>query len=156
MDVVQKSRFPLPIKQTNQTSPIWDLFIGLLQSAPQVTPITVLKYPHICIQMGVVEVGGGGGKEHTQSCAPGEKNQRILNDMGQLHYMLTESVISIPCPICYWTSVGPLCEKTEELYNRILAVWCISALVHAYVLFCIHIACRMWQFSFSGWGCVEG
>ena len=31
-------------------------------------------------------------------------------------------------------------------------VWCISVLVHAYVLFCIHIACGMWQFSLGGGG----
>ena len=85
-----------------------------------------------------------------------KKKQRIVNDMGQLHYMLTESVIIIPCQICYRTAVGPLCEGTEESYNRMLAVWCISALVHAYVLFCIHIVCKMWQFSFWGWGSVEG
>ena len=66
-----------------------------------------------------------------------------------VHYMFTEleSVISIPCQICCWTSVGPLFEGTEELYNQMSVVWCISALVHAYVLFCIHIACGMWQFS---------
>ena len=64
--------------------------------------------------------------------------------------MLTESLISIPCQICYWNSVGPLCEGTEELYNRMSVVWCISALVHACVLFCIHIACRMWQFFLGG------
>ena len=81
-----------------------------------------------------------------------KKKQPILNDMGQLHYMLTQSVISIPCQICYWTSVGPLCERTEELYNRMSVVWCISALAHAYVLFCIHVACRMWQFAFRDGG----
>ena len=58
--------------------------------------------------------------------------------------------ISIPCQICYRTSVGPLCEGTEELYNRMSVVWSISALVHAYVLFCIHIACGMWPFSLGG------
>ena len=63
--------------------------------------------------------------------------------------MLTESLISIPCQICYWTSVGPLHEGTEELYNRMSVVWCILALVHASVLFCIHIACGMWQFFFG-------
>ena len=55
-----------------------------------------------------------------------KKKQNILNDMGQLHYMLTKSVFSILCEICYRTSVGPLCERTEELHN----------------------ARRMWQFSF--------
>ena len=76
--------------------------------------------------------------------------------MGQLHYMLTESVISIPCQICSWTSVGPFCEGIEELYSQMSVVWCIS--VHAYLLFCIHVACRVWQwqFSFWGWGSVEG
>ena len=44
-----------------------------------------------------------------------KKKEPILNDMGQLHYMLTESVIRILCQICYWTSVGPLCERIEEL-----------------------------------------
>ena len=72
-----------------------------------------------------------------------------------VHYMLTESVISIPCQICCWISMGPLCEGTEDLYNRMLVVWCMSAFVHAYVLFCIHIACGMWQF-FLGGGAVEG
>ena len=85
-----------------------------------------------------------------------KKKQPILNDMGQVHYMLTQSVISIPCQIFYWTSVGPLCDKTEELYNQMSVVCCISALIHAYVLFCIHVACRMWQFSFWGWGSAEG
>ena len=110
-----------------------------------------LKYPHICIQMGVVEEGGVLQGAHTE-LSTRQKKQPIVNDMGQLHYTLTESVISILCHICYWTSLGPLCENIEELYNRISVVWCISALLHAHVLFCIHIACRMWQFSFWGWG----
>ena len=84
------------------------------------------------------------------------KKQPMLNDMGQLHYMLTESVISIPCQTCYWTSVGPLCEWTEELYKQMSVVWCISALVHVHVLFCIHVPCRMWQFSFLGVGVCRG
>ena len=35
---------------------------------------------------------------------------------------------------------------------RMLVVWCISALVHACMLFCIHMACAIWQFSFWGGG----
>ena len=97
--------------------------------------------------------GGGGVRWGAhKELSTRKKKQPILNDMGQLHYMLAESVISVPCQICYWTSVGQLCEKTEELYNRMSVVWCISAFVHAYVLFCIHVACRMWQFSLCGWG----
>ena len=65
-----------------------------------------LKYPHICIQMGVVEEGGGGAVKSTHRAQHPEKKQPILHDIGYLHYMLTESVISIPCQICYWTSLG--------------------------------------------------
>ena len=66
-----------------------------------------------------------------------------LNDMGQLHYVSPESVITIACQMCYWTSVEPFCEEPKELYNRLSVVWCTSALVHVYVPFCIHIACGM-------------
>ena len=65
-------------------------------------------------------------------------------------------VICLQSEMGYSTSVGPLCEGTEELYNRMSVVWYISAFVHAYVLFCIHIACRMWQFSFGVGGSVVG
>ena len=87
-----------------------------------------LKYPHACIQMGVVEEGRGGAVRSTHTeLSTRKKKQLILNDMEQLHYMLTVSLISIPCQICYWTYVLPLCEKTEELYNQMSLVWCISA-----------------------------
>ena len=33
-------------------------------------------------------------------------------------------------------------------HPQMSVVWCISAIVHVYVLFCIHIACRMWLFPF--------
>ena len=67
--------------------------------------------------------------------------------------MLAESVIIIPCQICYWTCVELLCTGTEELYNLMSVVSCISASLHAYMLFRVHIACRRWQFFFGGGRC---
>ena len=52
--------------------------------------------------------------------------------------------------------MGPLCEGTEELYNQMSVVWCILALAHGYVLFCIHIAYGMWLLFLGRRGAAEG